>query len=300
MSNMKNNLEIVSDIKANLGEGPVWDHRENILYWIDIIGKKIFIYDSNKKNTSSINLNQPIGALALCKTDKLLLALQNGFYFFNKEKNILEQIDDPEQDIPDNRFNDGKCDALGRFLAGTTSSGEVEPVGSLYCLDESLKSKKLFNEVIISNGLAWSLDNKKMYYIDSPRREVYSFDYSLNTGEIKNRKVLIKVPENLGYPDGMTIDTDGYLWIAHWGAYSICRWDPRKGEIVDKIKIPVKRVSSCTFGGKNLNELYITTARMGFSEIGKPLDESSVTQYDGLLFKMTTDTKGIETFLFNN
>ena len=154
--------------------------------------------------------------------------------------------------------------------------------------------------MIISNGITWSIDNKKMYYIDSPRREVYSFDYSLNTGEIKNRKVLIKVPEDLGYPDGMTIDTDGYLWIAHWGAYSICRWDPKKGELIDKIKIPVKRVSSCTFGGKNLNELYITTARIGFSEIGKPLDESSVTQYDGLLFKMTTDTKGIETFLFNN
>lgn len=297
---MKNDLEIVSDIKAELGEGPVWDYRKNILYWIDIIGKKIFIYDSYKKNTISIKLNQHIGSLALCKTDKLLLALQNGFYFFNKEKNILKKIDDPEHGLPKNRFNDGKCDASGRFWSGTTSSDEIDPVGSLYYLDDSLKSKKIFNKVIISNGITWSMDNKKMYYIDSPRREVYSFDYSINTAEIKNKKVLIKVPEKLGYPDGMTIDIGGDLWIAHWGSYFICRWDSKKGKLIDKIKIPVKRVSCCTFGGGNLDELYITTAQRGFPEIGKPLDKNSVTPYDGLLFKITTDTKGLGTYLFNS
>ena len=297
---MKNDLEIVSDIKAELGEGPVWDYRKNILYWIDIIGKKIFIYDSNKKNTISIKLNQHIGSLALCKTDKLLLALQNGFYFFNKEKNILKKIDDPEHGLPKNRFNDGKCDVRGRFWAGTTSFDELDPVGALYCLDTDFKVKKIFNEVIISNGLSWSLDNKKMYYIDSPRREIYSFDYEIITGIIRNKKIIIKVPDDMGFPDGMTIDTDGNLWIAHWGAYLICNWDPHKGKLLDKIKIPANRVSSCTFGGSDLDELYITTAQRGFADIGKKLDKDSVTEYDGLLFKIKTDCKGLKTYEFGN
>jgi len=297
---MKNNLEIVSDIKAELGEGPLWDYRKNILYWIDIIGKKIFIYDSNKKNTISIKLDQHIGSLALCKTDKLLLALQNGFYFFNKEKNILKKIDDPEHGLPKNRFNDGKCDASGRFWAGTTSFDELDPVGSLYCLDTDFKVRKIFNETIISNGLCWNLDNKKMYYIDSPRREIYSFDYEIITGTIRNKKIIIKVPDDMGFPDGMTIDTDGNLWIAHWGAYLICKWGPNKGKLLDKIKIPANRVSSCTFGGSDLDELYITTAQRGFADIGKKLDKNSVTEYDGLLFKIKTDCRGLKTYEFGN
>lgn len=293
---MDNNLEIVSEVKSELGEGPVWDHRKNILYWIDIIGKKIHFYIN--KDTKEIKLNQYIGSCALCKTEFLLLALQFGFYFYDLEKNDLIKICDPEEKLTENRFNDGKCDANSNFWAGTTSSSEDKPVGSLYCLKQDLKIKKVLENITISNGITWNTNNKKMYYIDTPKREVYSFDYNINTAEIKNKKVLIEVPENLGFPDGMTIDIDNNLWIAHWGAYVVCKWDSKKGKLIDRIKLPVKRVSSCTFGGKNLDDLYITTAQRGFSE-KNPVDIKTQTSYDGLVFKITTDTKGLASFIFN-
>ena len=297
---MDNNLEIITDIRANLGEGPLWDSRNKILYWIDIIDKKIFNYNSKTKTTSTIILDQYIGSIALSKSEKLLLALHHGFYFLDSKTGELKKINDPESNLPKNRFNDGKCDAHGRFWAGTTSFDELDPVGALYCLETDFKVRKIFNEVLISNGLAWSLDNKKMYYIDSPRREIYSFDYEIITGTIRNKKIIIKVPDDMGFPDGMTIDTDGNLWIAHWGAYLICKWDPRKGKLLDKIKIPANRVSSCTFGGSDLDELYITTAQRGFADIGKKLDKDSVNEYDGLLFKIKTDCRGLKTYEFGN
>ncbi|MHB8278340.1 MAG: SMP-30/gluconolactonase/LRE family protein [Candidatus Humimicrobiaceae bacterium] len=291
-------METVCDIKANLGEGPLWDFKNRVLYWIDIIDKKIFSYNTRTKKTNEITLDQHIGAMALSKSEELLLALQHGFYFFDMKKGDLKKISDPESHLQKNRFNDGKCDAFGRFWAGTTSFDEKDPVGSLYCLDNSLKVKKIFNEVIISNGITWSLDNNKMFYIDSPRKEVYSFDYDIASGTVSNKKIIIKVSDKLGFPDGMTIDTDGNLWIAHWGAYLVCKWNPDSGKLLEKIKIPVYRVSACTFGGENLDELFITTAQRGFADIGKKVDEDTVSEYDGMLFKIKTDSQGIRTFKF--
>jgi sugar lactone lactonase YvrE len=295
---MDSNLEIVSDIKANLGEGPIWDPENRVLYWIDIIGKKIFSYDPASKLTDEITLEQYVGCIALCKSGKLLLALQHGFYFLDVKTRNLEKINDPESHLQKNRFNDGKCDAGGRFWAGTTSFDEADPVGSLYCLDTDFKVSKAFGEVIISNGLSWSIDNKKMYYIDSPRKEIYSFDFDLNSGKVSNKKILIKVPDKMGYPDGMTIDTDGNLWVAHWGAYQVCKWDPLTAKLLDKIEIPVNRVSCCTFGGDNLDDLYITTAQRGFADIGKDLAQDTVSKLDGFLFKIRTGSKGFKTYKF--
>lgn len=295
---MNDNLEIVTNIKASLGEGPLWDAPNKLLYWVDIIDKKIFNYNPRTKTTNEIVLDQYIGSIALSKSGKLLLALHNGFYFLDIETGKLQKISDPESNLPKNRFNDGKCDAFGRFWAGTTSFDELDPVGSLYCLDTDLTVRKIFNEVIISNGISWSLDNKKMYYIDSPRREIYSYDYDINMGEISDKKTIIKVPKSMGFPDGMTVDIDGNLWVAHWGAYLVCKWNPNKGELLDKIKIPVNRVSSCTFGGDNFDELYITTAQRGFADIGKKLDKDTVTEYDGCLFKINTDCKGLDSYKF--
>jgi len=191
-----------------------------------------------------------------------------------------------------NRFNDGKCDPRGRFLAGTMDMGETSPNGSLYSV-AGKSVARLFDNVTISNGLAWSPDYKTLYYIDTPSHEVKAFDYDLETGTIGNMRVLINIPESLGHPDGMTSDTHGSLWIAMWGGAQITRWDPNTGQLLEQIPVPAKNVSSCVFGGRQMNELFITSARVG-------MDEDTLKQYPltGGVFRLETNVEGMPSFKY--
>jgi sugar lactone lactonase YvrE len=285
--------ELVLDEKATLGEGPSWDNETKLLYWGDIIGKIVHIYNPAKKANRTIQLDQQIGALVPTKTGDLIVALQKGFYTLNLETEKLTSIIDPEKHLSDNRFNDGKCDAYGRFWAGTMSNKGEKNAGSLYCLDTDFTLKKMLGNVSISNGITWSPDNKTMYYIDTPTNQVVAFDFDLDTGAISNKRVVVNIPTNEGSPDGMTSDMEGMLWIAHWGGYQVSRWNPETGELIESVSIPAPQVTSCIFGGENLDELYITTARVG-------LNESTLEKYPkaGALFKIKTDVKGIGTFQF--
>ena len=259
-------VEPLLNIKSSLlGEGPVWDSEKQSIFWIDISQGKIYEYNIDNQQYRSIDVGQMVGAIALCKDDKWVAALQKGIAYISCATGKVEMIISPELCLPNNRFNDGKCDPAGRFWAGTMSMSEEPQMGSLYVLSSNLSIRKKLTGISISNGLAWSLDNKKLYYIDTPTLEVCAFDYDLESGDIQNQQSIIKISEEDGYPDGMTIDAEGMLWIAHWNGWQVTRWNPVTGQKIDSIHLPVARVTSCTFGGKNLDDLYITTAKVGLS-----------------------------------
>lgn len=259
-------LKLVIDAKATLGEGPFWHPQKCVLYWVDIMEKKVHIHNPATNTNKSIDVGQYVGAVVPREDGGCILAMHNGFYALNEESEEITPLTDPESDIPTNRFNDGKCDPAGRFWAGTMSLNNGGPVGALYCLDTDLNVQKKVDHVTCSNGLAWSSDHKTMYYIDTPTKQVVAFDYQVQNGEIDNKRVVVTIPEGEGAPDGMTIDREGMLWVAHWGGYQVSRWNPQNGEKLSSIPVPAAQVTSCAFGGEQLDELYITTARIGLSE----------------------------------
>jgi len=282
-------VEIILDARAELGEGPAWDAKSNALYWVDILGKRIHYH--RRGDDGFIQLDEMPGCLAPSRDGSLLVAARATILKLElaiAKRTVLASITEPTN----NRFNDGKCDPASRFLAGTMNLDEKTPSGSLYSFDGQTVTR-LLTDIRISNGLAWSPDYKTFYYIDTPTREVKAFDYDLSTGLIAEPRVVIHVPESLGWPDGMTSDTDDNLWIAMWGGAQVTHWNPQTGELLEQIPLPAKNVTSCVFGGKNLNELYITSARKG-------LNEADLTAYrfSGSLMRVKTKVQGMPTFEF--
>jgi sugar lactone lactonase YvrE len=280
--------ELLYDTKATLGEGPVWDSRTGTLYWIDILNKRIYA-DGNVLLES----DEFIGCLAPRNNGGLIFTKRFSFWTLETDSSRLTLLSTLENEPPNNRFNDGKCDPRGRFLAGTMDMGEKDPNGSLYSFDGRLVTK-LLDGVVISNGMTWSPDHKTFYFIDTPTREIKAFDYNLETGVIANPRVVVRVPESLGWPDGMTSDMQGNLWVAMWGGAQVTKWDPHTGQLLERVPVPAKNVSSCVFGGKDRNELYLTSARIA-------LDEDTLKQYPltGGVFRVATNVEGVQVFEFN-
>ena len=212
--------ELLFDAKALLGEGPIWDARTQTLYWIDILNKRVYA-----EGNVLAQLDEFIGCIAPRKGGGLVLALsgdERRFSFASLEfdSGKLTPLASLENEPANNRFNDGKCDPRGRFLAGTMDMGESDPTGSLYSFDGKSVTKLLSN-VTISNGMTWSPNHKTFYYIDTPTRKVMAFDYDLEMGAIASPREALYIPESLGWPDGMTSDTQGNLWIAMWGGAQV-------------------------------------------------------------------------------
>jgi sugar lactone lactonase YvrE len=205
----------------------------------------------------------------------------------------LTRLAEPEAQLPGNRFNDGKCDPAGRFLAGSMDDAEIAATGSLYSLVPDGTLKTLLTGLGISNGLAWSPDGRTFYHIDTPTRRVTAYDYDLQTGELANPRPAVSVPPELGWPDGMTCDAQGKLWVAMWGGAKLTRWDPGTGRLLAEIPFPALNVSACTFGGADLDELYVTTARKGMSA-----EQLARHPLSGGLFRVKTEVQGMPTFTF--
>lgn len=258
--------EILSDEICELGEGPLWDRKKQRIIWLDIEAKNIhqYYFPGNRKET--FHLNQKIGSVCLSTSPYLVGALQNGFAKIDTDKKTLEMIADPERHLPGNRFNDGKCDPAGRFWAGTMGLPGKTKSGSLYTLEKDLSVSIKIKNVGCSNGMAWSTDHTVFYFIDTATRQVVAYDYDISDGSIHNKRIIISFTAENGLPDGMTIDSEGMLWIALWGTGKIERWDPNKKRLLDQLFLPVSQVTSCIFGGENLNDLYITTAKCGLEE----------------------------------
>jgi len=288
--NLTASLEI--DAKAILGEGTIWHPLENRLYWVDIEGQKLHIYDPETGADSEFATNQKIGTIVPVAGGGVLLALQNGIFFFDTITGSFHFINNP---LPDKaiRFNDGKCDPSGRFWVGSMHLDQKAGAAALYCMDKDASVREVLKGITVSNGITWSHDKKTMYYIDSPLRTIDAFDYEDVSGAITNRRIVAAIPDGLGDPDGMAIDTEGKLWVALWGGYCVGRFDPLTGDLLQKVEVPALHVASCAFGGKNLDILFISTAREGMT--AKQLNEHPSS---GAIFSVKPGVRGVPANFF--
>jgi sugar lactone lactonase YvrE len=259
----RDHWEVVLSHSCQLGESPVWDAAHARMLWVDILPGQIHAFHLPTGEHRIFKTGQMVGSIAISASGALLAALQHGFYEVSLEKNTLKKLTDPEAHLPGNRFNDGKCDQAGRFWAGTMSVTDEPGAGTLYMLDQDHAVTVKIENVSCSNGLAWSPDQTLFYYIDTPTRQVVAYDFDPATGEIANKRVAIRIPQAEGFPDGMTIDAEGMLWIAMWEGWQVARYNPYTGELLHQVHLPAARITSCTFGGTNLQDLYITSAKTG-------------------------------------
>lgn len=292
---MKFNVETVIQAPISLlGEGPHYEKQTNRLIWVDIEGFKIHRLDIATNIVSTIETTQRVGAIVPTTRHTYICGLQDGIYELNFDNQQFTLMVPLEPERTDHRANDGKCDADGRFWIGTYIMGPLSYSGNLYSYShgQSAATKHL-TEIGCSNGMAWTADQKTYYYIDSPTKKVDAFDYDNATGTIANRRTVIEIGEQDGVPDGMTIDNEGHLWIAHWGGSCISHWNPRTGQLIKKIDFPVSQVTSLCFAGTNFDTLYVTSASVGLTE-----EQLKLEPLAGSLFKVKVDTTGRENNIF--
>lgn len=283
------------NIIADLGEGAIWDHKEQKFHWIDIEGGKIFTFDPLNDHIRTIPIGQRIGTVVpSTKEGYLIVALQNGIYSLDLESEALDLITDAPFDSAVVRFNDGKCDPAGRLWVGSMALDAAPNAAALYRLERSGSITQVLDNITTSNGICWSADNKTMYYIDTPTQVVQAFDYDQSTGVIKNGHVVIDLKEEPGSPDGMAIDEDGKLWIALYGGSCVVCCDPDTGKFINKVNVPAKNVTSCAFGGRDLTTLIITTASIRMTE-----KEQQNYPHAGSVFAATPGVKGVKSSFFS-
>lgn len=286
---------LLLDTKSTLGEGAFWHPGEQKLYWVDIEQYLLNIYDPVSGKNRSIHVCQHIGMVVPIENKhKALVALKDGIYTLDLTTESLTLVVSPEKDLKHNRFNDGKCDPMGRLWAGTMALDGSTGAGALYRIDRDGSARKILDHISISNGIVWSADKHTMYYTDTPTKQIWAFDLDQKTGNISNRRTAVLIPDDMGYPDGMTIDSNDKLWVAHWDGQCVAQWDPETGALLKKIDLPAPHVTSCAFGGKNLDLLYITTARSGLTikQLEYPLS--------GGLFVCKPGAKGVPGYLFKS
>ncbi|WPP52988.1 SMP-30/gluconolactonase/LRE family protein [Catalinimonas niigatensis] len=283
-----NDMEVkrILDTKALLGEGPIWNYETQQLYWVDIEKRQLHLYTPEVNEDTFFDTGERIGTVVPIESGGALVALENGIHSMDLTDGSLTLITNPLEDSI--RFNDGKCDPVGRFWVGSMHLKGEKNAASLYMMDDQQQITQKLDSVTVSNGIIWSLDNKTMYYIDTPTRQVRAFDYDISTGELSSPSVVITVPQENGAPDGMTIDEEGMLWIGHWGGSMVGRYNPETGELMQKIEVPALNVTACAFGGENLDKLYITTASIGMSE-----EQQQEYPQAGGLFVVEPGVKGV-------
>ncbi|SEQ45994.1 Sugar lactone lactonase YvrE [Virgibacillus subterraneus] len=259
-------LETICDVSSRIGECPNWDEHDGKLYWIDLLDSQLHSFAMKNNRTQSIRLPAKPASFTFWNNTDLLITMGGGFYRLGKHEDKPQlYMNTALPDYGKERFNDGKCDAFGRFWVGTADRNGHTGSGWLYCLEPSGRFRRVLPNMCMSNGIAWSPSQTEMYHIDSLQKVVYSFKYAIETGTLSARRILIDFTAQDSLPDGLTVDEEGALWVAHWGGYKVTRHDPTTGALLDQITLPVANVTSCMFGGENLNELFITTADEGLS-----------------------------------
>ena len=280
--------QCVFPARACLGESPQWWPDRNLLIWVDIEQSKVGLFDPISKVNRFVDVGAHVGCAVPTDKGNLLCATSDGFYFLDPDSTQIIPLHNPEASLPNNRFNDGKCDPWGQFWVGSLSYDFMPNGGNLWRFNSSLQSTLILDSVTISNGLAWSLDYKHLFYIDSPTLQVKRFSLSKSGDLVDDGEVCIQIPADWGcVPDGMTIDSKGMLWIALWNGSAVTRWDPSTGKHLSTVSVPCPRVTSCCFGGPRLDVLYITTASDSLSD-----GSDSLYELAGGIFAAHVDVSG--------
>jgi sugar lactone lactonase YvrE len=282
-------IQCVVDAKAILGEGTFWDVRDEVLWWIDIWGRKIHRFDPKTGENRSYESPEYLGCLATRENGGLIVTMVSGFFFFDPATGRFDPIFDPEAEMPDTRFNDGKTDRQGRFWSGSMfeAEGPARKIGSLYRMDEDLSVHKMVEGIGCSNGLAWSPDSRTMYYTDSHTTLVWAWNFDPVTGGIENRRVFVDVKDTGGVVDGATVDAEGCYWATLPVTSKICRYDPA-GKLMTTIQLPTDLPTCVGFGGRDLDILYCTSA-----VLRRPPEKIMGAELAGGLFAIDTGVRGI-------
>ncbi len=283
--------DLLIDTNCQLGEGPMWHSALNKFFWVDIEKRHIHSYSPSTRERESMECDCMPGAIVPIDNTHFLVAFEDGIAVLNWDDKSIVYRNSLGSNTPMVRANDGKCDPNGDFWIGTMHLNLEVGAGALYQVSPDFTSELKFPQRTISNGIAWSADGKTMYYIDTSEHKVRAFDF--DHGMLANERDVIHMDPRLGDPDGMTIDTEDKLWIAHWGGFCVRRWDPLNGEIMDEVSVAAPHVTSCCFGGDDLNTLYITTATSGMS----PSQLRKHPQSGGI-FSIVPGVKGTKTHFF--
>ena len=256
-------IECVVDSASLLGEATYWDPKEQVLWWIDIWGPTIHRYDPATGTDKTWTAPEYLGTLSVREKGGLVVSMISGFYFFDPKTGTFDSIVDPEAEIADSRFNDGKTDRQGRFWSGTMfeAPGTPAKIGALWRLDKDLSAHKVIAGVGCSNGLAWSPDSKTMYFTDSHTNLVWAYDFDAATGAASNRRVFIDLTAEKFIVDGATVDRDGNYWLTIPFNGRIFAYDPA-GKRIRTIELPFDLPTCCEFGGPDLDTLYVTSATL--------------------------------------
>ena len=256
-------VERVVAIDCILGEGPIWDERAGVLWWLDIFKPAVNRFDPKTGTNRVYPVDEPIYAMALREGGGMVAAMESGIGWLDLEGETFERVVDPTSGAAVN-FNDGGCDREGRFWLGTMAKDWESPIGHLYRFDGDRTVRAMDAGIRISNGLGWSPDSSVMYFTDSVEQRIFAYDYDLAAGTISNKRTFVSIEAGVGILDGMTVDAEGHVWSAIWDGWRLRRYRP-DGTLEREIEMPVKRPTSVMFGGSDLSTLYVTSATIHFT-----------------------------------
>jgi sugar lactone lactonase YvrE len=284
--------ELVLDARAELGEGPLWDDRRQRLVFVDIMRGHIHDFDPATGKDRIVEVGRPVGSVALSESGDWIAATADGFYRVDPKTGRKKLLAAVEADVPDNRMNDGYVDARGRFWAGTIGMGGLRERGSLYRLDPDGVVRRMLSRVTVSNGLDWSLDGRTFYFTDLALARVDQFDFEQVAGTISNRRPFVEFSPEIGYPDGLIVDAEGFVWIGVWEGGSLHRYAP-DGRLDLILPVPASLTTKCAFGGPDLTDLYITTGWIGLDAAAR-----ASQPHAGGLFRARPGVRGRRPYRF--
>lgn len=296
---MEPNIEIIASDNNLCGEGPIWDGSKRRLIWTDISSSLVYQFFPDTGAKDIINRNLMVAGIARNRDGALILAGATGIHHWRGQDDYRTLV--TKHDGEDLYFNDIIADARGRVYAGTVYWGanEMEKPGKLYLLDTDGSVRIADDGIEMSNGLGFSPDNRTLYYADTSARLIYAYDVDARTGALSNKRAFVQVPKTEGIPDGLTVDSQGYVWSAQWYGSQVVRYDP-DGKVERRISMPVRQVSSVAFGGADLSDLYVTSAAESWpSKFAPPGYDFNASNIGGSLYRIRLDIQGRAEHLAN-